>query len=92
MRGGSIPARDESAHTGELGRHRGFAMKWYQIAGDWKQFTGLVKAKWGKLTDGDLTTFGGKSAQLADLLQKKYGYAREQAEREIAEFTQKHTA
>jgi uncharacterized protein YjbJ (UPF0337 family) len=65
-------------------------MKWYQIAGDWKEFTGLVKAKWGKLTDGDFTTFGGKSEQLADLLQKKYGYAKDQAEREIAEFTHEH--
>ena len=40
-------------------------MKWYQIAIDWKQFTGMVKAKWDKLTDGDLTTFGGNSDQLA---------------------------
>jgi len=61
-------------------------MKWYQIAGDWKQFTGLVKEKWDKLTDDDLTTFGGKSEQLAGILQKKYGYAREQAEKEINEF------
>jgi uncharacterized protein YjbJ (UPF0337 family) len=65
-------------------------MKWYQIAGDWKQFTGMVKAKWAKLTDGDLTTFGGNSDQLAALLQKKYGYARDEAEREIAEFAQEH--
>ena len=34
-------------------------MKWYQIAGNWKRFTGTVKQKWDKLTDGDLTTFGG---------------------------------
>ena len=65
-------------------------MKWYQMAGDWKQFTGMVKAKWAKLTDGDLTTFGGSSDQLAALLQKKYGYARDEAEREIADFAQEH--
>ncbi len=61
-------------------------MKWYEIASDWKRFTGLVKEKWGKLTDADLTTFGGTSDQLAVLLQQKYGYAREQAEEEIEEF------
>jgi len=61
-------------------------MKWYEIAGDWKRFTGLVKEKGGKLTDDDLTTFGSKSDQLAVLLQQKYGYAREQAEKEIEEF------
>jgi uncharacterized protein YjbJ (UPF0337 family) len=62
-------------------------MKWYEIAGDWKHFTDTVKANWGKLTDEDLTTFGGKSEQLAGLLQQKYGYPKEQAEREINEFS-----
>jgi len=62
-------------------------MKWYQIAGDWQQFTDLVKAKWEKLTDEDLKTFSGQSEQLAGLLQARYGYAREQAVKEISEFS-----
>ena len=62
-------------------------MTWYLIAGDWQRFTAMVKTKWDKLTDADLTTFGGGSDQLAKLLQQKYGYAREQAELEIAEFS-----
>ena len=62
-------------------------MKWYQLAGDWKQFTIMVKKKWGKLTDDDLTTFGGGRDQLAVLLQRKYGYAKEQADKEINEFS-----
>jgi uncharacterized protein YjbJ (UPF0337 family) len=62
-------------------------MIWYQLAGDWKQFTGKVKQRWGKLTDDDLTTFGGKRDQLASILQRKYGFARDQAEREISEFS-----
>ncbi len=64
-------------------------MKWYQLAGDWQQFTALVKKEWDKLTDDDLTTFGGQSDQLAGLLQQKYGYSREQAEKSITEFSQK---
>jgi uncharacterized protein YjbJ (UPF0337 family) len=64
-----------------------YVMKWYEIAGDWKHFTDKVKEKWGKLTDADLTTFSGKSDQLAGLLQRRYGYAREQAEAEINEFS-----
>jgi uncharacterized protein YjbJ (UPF0337 family) len=32
-------------------------MIWYQLAGDWKQFTGKVKQRWGKLTDDDLRTW-----------------------------------
>ena len=64
-------------------------MKWYQIAGDWQQFTAMVKEEWDKLTDDDLTTFGGQSDQLAGLLQQKYGYSREQADKAITEFSQK---
>jgi len=66
-------------------------MTWYQIAGDWQQFTAMVKNRWDKLTDDDLTTFGGQSDQLAGLLQQKYGYTREQANNEITEFSHKTT-
>ena len=64
-------------------------MTWYQIANDWQQFTAMVKEEWDKLTDDDLTTFGGQSDQLAGILQRRYGYAREQAEKEIVEFSHK---
>jgi uncharacterized protein YjbJ (UPF0337 family) len=62
-------------------------MNWDQITGDWKQFKGKVKEKWGKLTDDDLTTIAGKRDQLAGLLQERYGYAKEQAEKELSEFS-----
>jgi uncharacterized protein YjbJ (UPF0337 family) len=62
-------------------------MKWYELAGDWKHFTLMVKAKWGRLTDDDLTTFSGTSEQLNGILQRKYGYAKEQAAKEILEFS-----
>jgi uncharacterized protein YjbJ (UPF0337 family) len=45
-----------------------------------------VKEKWGKLTDDDLTTIAGKRDQLAGLLQTKYGYAKDVAEKELNEF------
>ena len=34
-------------------------MNWDRVQGDWKQFTGKVKEKWGKLTDDDLTVING---------------------------------
>ena len=61
-------------------------VNWDQIQGDWKQMTGKVKEKWGKLTDNDLTVIAGKRDQLAGLLQQRYGYAKEQAEKELDEF------
>ncbi len=61
-------------------------MNWDQIQGDWKQMTGKVKEKWGKLTDNDLTVIAGKRDQLSGMLQERYGYAKEHAEKELDEF------
>jgi len=61
-------------------------MNWDQIQGQWKQLTGQVKAKWGKLTDDDLTTISGKREQLTGVLQSRYGLAKEQAEKELDDF------
>ena len=58
-------------------------MNWDQIAGNWKQFQGHVKEKWGKVTDDDLTVIAGKKDQLLGRLQERYGYSKEQAEKEI---------
>ena len=62
-------------------------MNWDQIKGDWKKFSGKVKEQWGNLTDSELTTIAGQREQLIGVLQKRYGYAKEQAEKEIREFT-----
>jgi uncharacterized protein YjbJ (UPF0337 family) len=61
-------------------------MNWDQISGNWKQYAGKAKERWGKLTDDDLKVIQGKRDQLAGLLQERYGYAKEQAERELDEF------
>ena len=61
-------------------------MNWDQVQGNWKQFKGNVKEKWGKLTDDDFDVVAGKRDQLAGVLQKRYGYAKEQAETQIDEF------
>lgn len=62
-------------------------MNWDSIEGNWKQFSGQVKSKWGELTDDDLTVIAGKRDQLAGKLQERYGYAKERAEKELDEFT-----
>lgn len=61
-------------------------MNWDQIEGNWKQFTGALKAKWGKITDDDWTVIAGKRDQLAGVLQERYGYEKDQAEKELTEF------
>ena len=61
-------------------------MNWDQIAGKWTQFKGLVKERWGKLTDDDLKVINGQRQQLVGVLQQRYGIAKEVAEYEIGEF------
>ena len=55
-----------------------------QLQGNWKQFKGKVKEQWGKLTDDDLTIINGQQEQLLGKLQERYGYTKEQAEREFS--------
>jgi uncharacterized protein YjbJ (UPF0337 family) len=61
------------------------------LAGKWKQVQGEIKKQWGKLTDDDLTIVEGQKDKLVGLVQERYGYAREQAEREVDQFLQKYS-
>jgi uncharacterized protein YjbJ (UPF0337 family) len=61
------------------------------LAGRWKQVQGEVKKQWGKLTDDDLLRVEGQKDKLVGLVQERYGYAREQAEREVDQFLQKYS-
>ena len=56
------------------------------LAEKWKQARGKVKQWWGKLTDNDLDRISGQVDQLVGIVQERYGYTREQAEREVAKF------
>ncbi|NIF22792.1 MULTISPECIES: CsbD family protein [Pantoea] len=57
-----------------------------QVSGNWKQFKGKFKEKWGKLTDDDLTVIEGKREQLVGKIQERYGYAKERAEEEVKDW------
>ncbi|HLQ85949.1 MAG TPA: CsbD family protein [Salinisphaeraceae bacterium] len=58
-----------------------------QLKGKWKQLRGKVKAHWGELTDDDLQAAEGNMEQLAGKLQERYGITREEAEKQIQEFS-----
>ena len=67
-------------------------MNWDQIEGKWKQATGKVKEKWGKLTDDDLDVIGGKKDQLVGKVQERYGIAKEEAQKQVDEFTRTYAS
>jgi uncharacterized protein YjbJ (UPF0337 family) len=62
-------------------------MNWDQIEGKWKQAVGKIKAKWGKLTDDDLQVISGKRDQLVGKIQERYGMAKDEAERQVDDFS-----
>ena len=56
---------------------------WHKIAGNWKQFGGEIRRRWGLLTDDDLVEIRGERDILAGKLQERYGYSLEDAHNKI---------
>jgi uncharacterized protein YjbJ (UPF0337 family) len=61
-------------------------MNWDTLKGQWKQMSGQMRSKWGKLTDDDWNFIGGKKDTLVGKLQERYGYQKDEAEREVDDF------
>ena len=58
-------------------------MNWLQVADAWRESKTSVQRKWVKLTDDDLTTINGRRDQLEGKIQERYGYAKDQARKEV---------
>ena len=61
-------------------------MNWDIAAGNWKQFKGKVKARWGNLTDDHLDVIAGRRVELSGKIQEAYGITKDEAERQIRRF------
>lgn len=53
------------------------------LKGHWNEVKGKAKERWGDLTDDDLDGIEGKRDHLIGTLQKRYGKARAEIEREV---------
>lgn len=60
------------------------------LKGHWQEAKGKVKQQWASITDDDIKKMEGTYDELAGTLQKKYGYDRAQAEKEIDQFIKKN--
>ena len=60
------------------------------IKGKWKEIKGQLKQQWGKLTDDDIEKMQGNYEELEGVLQKNYGYQKDQAQKEIEAFVEKN--
>ncbi len=55
-----------------------------EFEGKWHQFKGKIQEKWNKITHDDIAHINGKYDIFLGKLQKKYGFTKEQAERELS--------
>jgi uncharacterized protein YjbJ (UPF0337 family) len=55
------------------------------VKGEWKQLSGSIKSKWGKLTDDDLTRAKGDGEYLVGKLQEYYGLSKDKAKEGLRE-------
>lgn len=63
------------------------------LKGRWNQVKGEVRSKFGKLTDDDVMQIHGEAEKMIGKLQERYGWRREQAEKELNDFlNQRRTA
>jgi uncharacterized protein YjbJ (UPF0337 family) len=60
------------------------------IQGKWTEIKGKLKQQWGKLTDDEIGQMKGTYDELEGVLQKRYGYKRDEVEREIELFVDKN--
>lgn len=60
------------------------------LKGKWKQLVGSAKTQWGKLTDDELDQAAGEKDRLAGLIQEKYGVTKDEANRQIDDWSKKH--
>ncbi len=65
-------------------------MNWDRVEGNWKQFKGKVREKWGKLTDDDFDEVSGKRENLLGKIQERYGIARDEADKQLKDWEQLH--
>lgn len=53
--------------------------------GTWEEIKGKVKQKWADLTDDDLLMLEGKHEEIYGILEKRYGYAKDEVQKMLDE-------
>ena len=58
--------------------------------GKWEEVSGKMRMLWGKLTDDDVQKIKGNQQEIYGTLHKYYGYSKEEAEKAVKQFQDKH--
>ena len=62
-----------------------------QIHGKWKEIKGDIQKAWGKITNDELDQVKGNATELAGLVQRKYGVAKDEASKKIDGIFEKYS-
>ena len=62
-------------------------MNWDRVEGNWKQFKGKVREKWGDISDDEIDQVAGKRDQLIGRIQERYGIAKDEAEKQVDDWS-----
>lgn len=54
-----------------------------QFEKKWDQIKGKIRPKWNKLSDEEINKMNGKFDRFLELMKKKYGFNRQQVEKEL---------
>jgi uncharacterized protein YjbJ (UPF0337 family) len=63
-----------------------------QIHGKWKEIKGDIQRAWGKITNDELDQAKGNATELAGLVQRKYGVAKDEASKKIDGIFEKYSS
>ena len=63
------------------------ALNMQEVRGQWDQLQGLVKKRWGQLTDDDLRVLGANLDELVGFIEQKTGEGREAIESFLSAMT-----
>jgi len=66
-------------------------MNWDTIAGKWKEVSGSARQRWGNMTDSDWEKIAGKKDELVGHIQKNYGKSKDEADRDVDEWSRSHS-
>jgi len=53
------------------------------IKGKWNEVKGSIQKQWGKLTDDDMAAINGDRVKLSGTIQKNYGIASDEADKQL---------
>jgi uncharacterized protein YjbJ (UPF0337 family) len=61
-----------------------------RLEGKWKQLSGRMRERWGRLTHDELSVVAGKHDQAAGRYQERHGIATDEGKRVLAEFLRRN--